>query len=86
MGRGPYRTLGEVVDACSRNNPFVRAGVDAATQFMEDDLQRRLNEYRRDGISHLPVSMVVSMLTESRNLLYRYLEREVPGREDRGDG
>lgn len=86
MGRGPYRTLGAVVDACDRDNPFVRAAVDAATQFLEDEIQKKLDEYLVLGIKEIPVSVMSRAVTDSRGLLYRYLQREVPrdNQEPRG--
>lgn len=78
VGRGPYRTLGSVVDACGRQNPFVQRAVDAATQYMEDELEKRLDEYLLAGLNELPINVMRTMLKDSRDLLYRYLKREVP--------
>lgn len=84
MGRGPYRTLGDVVSACGRPNPFVRAAVDASTQYTEDMMEKWLGEYLADGVQVVSVAAVRHELTRVRNMLYAHLGREVPRAEHTG--
>lgn len=78
MGRGPYRTLAAVLDACDRPNPFVKRAVDAATQYMEDSLQKWVDEMEALGLTEVSLAYVQRQVGRTRNELYRYLAREVP--------